>query len=541
MATDTAPVLVFGMDGADYDVVAEMIADDRLPTLKRLRDHGAFGPLRSTEPPVTPVAWSTFLTGVQPGRHGIYNFSTNPLRGGFRVESAAARGGTPLWRTLDAAGLRSSFVLVPFTYPLESLNGTMVSGYGGPEQPAVTPPEAAERIARTFPGLVSVRHPMRERYWEDFDGFRRRLIADVDELERLSIDVLDADRPDLFAVDFMSSDTIGHLAYHLRDPDHPAHDPAMAADHIGEVYTAVDAAIGRVIEAAERMLDCKVTAIVLSDHGMKPIHYTFQINQWLEDHGYLRYRKRSAQRISGLARIDSKLALRASWYPRVYDAVVPFGKAPADVNRTMRDVDRWRTDAYAYGTYGPVFFGEKTGRRTDTAFQERLIADLRAERSPLDGEPAFEVRRGSDVYHGPFAGKAPDLVVTSRDPRILVSASRRQFSSPWMIHDRLDPELSENYGFSGHHGPIGVLAAGGPGVGHGRLESASIADLAPTVLALLGVDAGEQLDGSVLPLFTPAGELVTATGGEREVSEQSVYSENEEAEIQERLRALGYE
>ena len=384
-----------------------MIAADRLPTLRRLRDHGAFGPLRSTEPPVTPVAWSTFLTGVQPGPPRDLQLLTNPLRGGFRVESAAARGGTPMWRTLDAAGRRSSFVMVPFTYPLEPLNGTMVSGYGGPEQPAVTPPEAAERIARTFPNLVSVRHPMRERYWEDFDGFRRRLIADVDEVERLSIDVIEADRPDLFAVDFMSSDTIGHLAYHLRDPDHPAHDPAMAADHIGEVYAAVDAAIGRVIEAAERIFDRKVTAIVLSDHGMKPIHYTFQINQWLEDHGYLRYRKRSAQRISGLARIDSKLALRASWYPRVYDAVVPFGNAPADVNRTMRDLDRWRTDAYAYGTYGPVFFGEKTGRRTDTAFQERLIADLRAELSPLDGEPAFEVRRGSEVYHGPFAARHP--------------------------------------------------------------------------------------------------------------------------------------
>ncbi len=275
-------------------------------------------------------------------------------------------------------------MLVPFTYPLEQLNGTVVSGYGGPEKPAVAPAAAAARIAAKFPSLVSVRHPMRERYWEDFPGFRKRLIDDVAEVEALSVDVIENDKPDLFAVDFMSSDTIGHLAYHLRNADHPAHDPALAADHIGEVYAAVDAAIGRVIGQAERIYGRPVNAIVLSDHGMKPIHYTFQINQWLEDHGYLRYRKRSAQRISGLARIDSKLALRASWYPRLYDAIVPFGKAPANVNRTMRDLDRWRTDAYAYGTYGPVFFGEKTGRRRDKAFQERLIADLQAIRSPID-------------------------------------------------------------------------------------------------------------------------------------------------------------
>ena len=530
------------MDGADYDVITEMLAAGRLPTLARMRDQGAFGPLRSTEPPITPVAWSTFLTGLEPGRHGIYNFSTNPLRGGFRVESAAARGGAPLWRILDAAGRKSSFVLVPFTYPLEQMSGTVVSGYGGPERPAVAPAGAAERIASKFPGLVSVRHPMRERYWEDFSAFRQRLADDVTEVEALSIDVIEHDKPDLFAVDFMSSDTIGHLAYHLRDADHPAHDAANAADHIGEIYTAVDAAIGRIIAAAERIHGGPVNAITISDHGMKPIHYTFHLNQWLEDHGYLRYRKRSAQRISGLARIDSRLALRASWYPRLYDAIVPFGKAPANVNRTMRDVDRWRTDAYAYGTYGPVFFGEKTGRRGDKAFQERLIADLKAIRSPLDGSPAFEVRRGSEIYSGPFAKKAPDLVVTTNDPRILISASRRSYDSPWMIHDRLDPEASENYGFSGHHGPIGVLGALGPAVTHGAVTDQKIANLAPTVLALLGVDAGEDLDGSVMPLFTPADDLVAAAPGEeRAVSDESVYSEDEEAEIAERLRALGYE
>ncbi len=133
-------------------------------------------------------------------------------------------------------------------------------------------------------------------------------------------------------------------------------------------------------------------------------------------------------------------------------------------------------------------------------------------------------------------------MVTSRDPRILVSASRRSYSSPWMIHDRLDPEESENYGFSGHHGPIGVLAAAGPAVTHGEATDPNIADLAPTVLALLGVDAGEELDGHVMPLFTPADELVAAAPGEeRSVSDESVYSEDEEAEIAERLRALGYE
>jgi predicted AlkP superfamily phosphohydrolase/phosphomutase len=534
-----APVLVFGIDGADFDVVEELLAAGRTPTLARLRDAGAYGPLRSTEPPITPVAWSTFLTGLRPAGHGIYNFSTNPFRGGFRIESAAQRTGAPLWRYLSAAGLRSAMVLIPFTHPVEDVGGVVVSGYGGPERPTIHPPEAAERIEAAFPDLVTAHHPMKERYWEDYDRYRRLLVDNVSEVERLCENVLEHDRPDLFCVDFMSSDTIGHLAWHLRDPEHPAHDPALAADHIGEVYDAVDAAIGRLIARAEQLYDRPVNAIVLSDHGMKPIHHVFHVNRWLEQRGHLRFRRRSAQRIPGLARVDSYMALRHRWYPGLYDRLVPFGAAPATANRTMRDIDRWRTDAYAYGTGGPVFLGESTGRRGDRAFRDRLIEELRGERSPFDGSPAFTVLPGDEVHRGRFADKAPDIVITANDPRILIDSSRRAWPSPWVRHEHLDP--SHNYGFSGHHGPIGIIAAAGPSVSHAAVDGAEIADLAPTVLTLMGVDAEAEFDGRPLPQFRPALDPVALAADDGTASDQTVYSGEEERAISERLEALGYE
>jgi predicted AlkP superfamily phosphohydrolase/phosphomutase len=534
-----APVLVFGIDGADFDVVEELLAAGRMPNVARLRATGAYGPLRSTEPPITPVAWSTFLTGLQPASHGIYNFSTNPFRGGFRIESAAHRAGAPLWRFLNAAGLRSAMVLIPFTHPVEDVGGVVISGYGGPERPSIHPPETAARIAAAFPDLVTAHHPMKERYWEDYDRYRRLLVDDVAEVERLCAHVLEHDRPDLFCVDFMSSDTIGHLAWHLRDPQHPAHDPALAADHIGEVYDAVDAAIGRLIARAGELFGRPVNAIVLSDHGMKPIHHVFHVNRWLEQHGHLRYRRRSAQRMRGLARIDSHMALRHSWYPGLYDRLVPFGAAPATVNRTMRDLDRWHTDAYAYGTGGPIFLGEASGRRGDLAFRDRLIAELRQESSPIDGSPAFNVRPGEEVHSGRFAAKAPDIVITANDPRILIDSSRRAWPGPWVRHERLDP--SHNYGFSGHHGPIGIIAAAGPSVAHTAVEGAQIADLAPTVLALLGVQAETAFDGRPLAAFAAALDPVALGAAEGAVSEETVYSGEEERAISERLEALGYE
>jgi predicted AlkP superfamily phosphohydrolase/phosphomutase len=535
----TAPVLVFGIDGADFDIVEELLAAGRMPTLARLRANGAYGPLRSTEPPITPVAWSTFLTGLQPSGHGIFNFSTNPFRGGFRIESAAHRSGAPLWRYLSAAGRRSAMVSLPFTHPVEDVGGVVVSGYGGPERPTIHPPEAAARIAERFPALVTAHHPMKERYWEDYDRYRRLLVANVLEVEALCEYVLESERPDLFCVDFMSSDTIGHLAWHLRDPEHPAHDPARAADHIGEVYDAVDAAVGRLIELAEALYAGPVNAIVLSDHGMKPIHHVFHVNRWLEQRGHLRYRRRSAQRMRGLARLDSHMALRHRWYPGLYDRLVPFGAAPATANRTMRDIDRWHTDAYAYGTGGPIYLGEASGRRGDSAFRDRLIEELSDEPSPFDGSPAFTVLPGEQVHRGRFSAKAPDIVITARDPRILVDSSRRAWPSAWVRHDHLDP--SHNYGFSGHHGPIGIIAAAGPSVSQEPIEGAGIVDLAPTVLALLGVESQGELDGRPLAAFSPAGDPVATSAADGAAIEQTVYSGDEERAISERLEALGYE
>ncbi len=74
-------VLCLGMDGADYGLVGELLEQGRLPTLAGIIRDGAYGPLRSTVPAATPTAWSSFLTGLNPAGHGIFNFSTNPNRG----------------------------------------------------------------------------------------------------------------------------------------------------------------------------------------------------------------------------------------------------------------------------------------------------------------------------------------------------------------------------------------------------------------------------------------------------------------------------
>jgi arylsulfatase A-like enzyme len=106
-------------------------------------------------------------------------------------------------------------------------------------------------------------------------------------------------------------------------------------------------------------------------------------------------------------------------------------------------------------------------------------------------------------------------------------------------HEHLDP--SHNYGFSGHHGPIGIIAAAGPSVTHEPIEGAGIIDLAPTVLALLGVESQGELDGRPLAAFSAAGDPVATAAADAAAIDQTVYSGDEERAISERLEALGYE
>lgn len=538
-------VLVLGLDGADFDLVGRLLDAGRLPALARLRRDGAYGPLRSTIPAVTPTAWSSFLTGLNPAGHGIFNFSTNPNRSPQRVESAASRAGTPLWRRLGAAGIRSAFVTIPFTYPAEPIDGVVVTGYGGPERPQILPPQARAVVDAAHPGFVTAHHPMAERWWEDFDGYARKLVEHVEQTADVCRLCLEHDPAiAVLCVDFMSSDHAGHLGFARLDPSHPAHDPAAAGDELVQVYAAVDRACGELIAEAARIWDEPPTAIVLSDHGMKPIYWTFHANRWLEEAGHLRFRRRSLQPLKGgrlneLAKVDQRLARTSGWYGRALDRVP--GLPEPDADRAFADIDFGSTRAYCFATGGQIFLGEASGALRDPRYADRLADELASIRHPDTGEPAFDVRRKEELYHGPYLGKAPELVLLPRDERIHVDSSRRAWSRAFERHERLDPE--HFYGYSGHHGLIGILAAAGPGIRPGDVPTGTeITQLPATVLRLFGL-AADGLDGPAIEaILEPAGaRSVDAGAAQAAPAGGSVYTPEEEARLVERLRDLGYE
>lgn len=535
-------VLCLGLDGADHELVRDLLAEGRLPTLGRLARDGTFGPLRSTIPAVTPTAWSSFLTGLNPAGHGIFNFSSNPNRGPHRVESAASRSGSPVWRHLGRAGIRSAFVSIPFTYPPEPIEGIVVTGYGGPPRPAVLPAEAERRILERYPDLVTAHHPMAERWWEDFDGFAAKLLDHVEQTAgvcRLCLEL----EPDLqlLAVNFMSSDFAGHLGWNRRDPNHPAHDPANAGDEVVQVYAAIDRACGDLIAEAERLWGEEPTTFLLSDHGMKPIYWVFHANRFLEEAGFLRYRRRSLQPLKGgrldyLARVDHRLARTKRRYARALDRL-PLPRPRED--RSFADIDFASTRAYGFATGGQIYLGEASGALNDPSAAGEVAEALAAIAHPETGEQAFDVHRKEELYRGRHLDRAPELVILPRDERIYVDASRRPWTTAFERHEHLDPASS--YGYSGHHGVHGILAAAGPGIRIADLPPAEITQMPATLLSLFGLAA--DLDGAPLEAIleepVAAEAPVDAAGAAN--AEGSVYSREEEERMIERLRDLGYE
>src|SRR5215510_5464616 len=128
-----APLLVIGLDGATLDLVRPWVAAGRLPVLADLMARGAWGPLRSTIPAATFPAWTSLVTGVNPGRHGVLDF-TERVPGTHRVRfvNGSYRRAPALWTRLTRAGRRVAVVTVPATYPPEPVAGVMVSGFDSP-------------------------------------------------------------------------------------------------------------------------------------------------------------------------------------------------------------------------------------------------------------------------------------------------------------------------------------------------------------------------------------------------------------------------
>jgi predicted AlkP superfamily phosphohydrolase/phosphomutase len=555
--------LLVGLDGADLSVV-HALGRARLPHLFSLIDRGAHAALASVQPPATLPNWTTLLTGVGPGHHGVFDFTT---RRGYRVRFTAGsvREAPTIAARLDRLGKRCACLYFPATYPPERLDhGVFISGWDAPvafsaDASFVWPRALHAQIAARF---GPERFDDANQFTTDDPGWHARLpdalCARIERRTRLCEWLLREQSWDLFAVYFGESDTASHHLWSLWDresPRHPAGHDTRAHDGLGRVYEALDRALGRLLDAAGGE---GVEVTVASDHGSGgSSRKVLYLNRALEHAGLLRMRRGSRADNGALAvlkdqalrRLPPALRERAfraasSALPSWLESRVRFGAI--DMARSALFSDELNYfPALHYNLRGREPLGTLAPRDRGRARRdvEAALAELR---DPDTGARVVRaVHAREELYDGPFTDRAPDLLLELELDRgysynLMPSATAPRGAG---VFRELEPhEYLGRKGRSlpGSHRPYGFYAAAGPRVrAAGRIEAA-IADAGATLLARMDVATPRNGSGRALPIL--GGDAAPRPQQPLPVVPVARDPEphDDDARVAARLRALGY-
>jgi len=505
-------VLVIGLDGVTFDLLGPWIEAGELPNLQRLMQRGASGRLRTTLPPISSSSWSSFVTGTNPGKHGLVDF-VYPGPGSYKVTmiNSTSRRTQSIWNWLNDAGRQVGLLGIPTTYPTEPVDGFMISGFlaPGPDSewayPRALKQELLEELGAFYlaPNERFRSTPMLGRFLDD-------LTVSVENRTQAALYLMRKKPWDLFVVVYWDTDMVQHETWRLLDPAHPRYHADEAAAHREEIlafHRKVDADVGRLLAELERQAGDDALVIVMSDHGFGPVHSFFLINNWLVKRGYIQFK-------GGPSTTAKRILFRLGYSPlrmfRIARALglgqlrrkVRFQQKAGLVNRlflSFDDVDWSRTKAFSIGSFGQIYIN-LAGTRPQgivqpgeeyEALKTRLAQEALALRDPRSGEPLVErVFRREEIYSGPYIARTPDLLVQPHGWKYM-AFGHADFGSSRLVESIV--------GLSGHHRPDGVVMLAGTGVLPGaHLKSASILDLAPTILHSLGVAVPQDLDGRVL-------------------------------------------
>ncbi len=542
---------ILGIDGGDFSILDPLFRKGRLPHLHSLVNTGYSARLISTVPPVTAPAWVSFMTGVNPGKHGLFDFFTAVENSYFRPFSSYLDIKTrTIWKILTDSGFKVGLINVPLTYPPEEVNGFVIPGmqYSMTGGGFTHPPELADKLGPDY------------RVGAEYDGSLERFVEDLKTVirERTALvrRLISEYELDVFMIVFKATDVAQHFFWRFYDDSHPAHDPVLAqkfGNVIPDIYREVDEAIGNLFD----ILPGSPAYAVLSDHGTGPQIRDFLVNRWLIREGYLTPRRileplwrfrypRLFWRLLHRMRVPGISAQPgAHWEKEVRDLIDPRQALYHDMLIDWKNTRAYFGNMTEQGIYLNVKGRQPSGIVNPGAEYERLRDEisekLLAYRDVESGHPVVQdVYRSENIYSGPWTDKAPDLVIHPDE-------------KGYLGHKYFYPKdvCVDSVRISGTHRMEGIFFLKGDGVTPGRrIENPEIIDVAPTLLYLLGLPVPEEMDGRVIneafsenylesnPVRTIQSEKTCK--GKSAADGEDVYSRDDVEKMSEHLKGLGY-
>ncbi|HEX9036461.1 MAG TPA: alkaline phosphatase family protein [Ktedonobacterales bacterium] len=436
-------VLAIGLDGVPYSFATRQAREGRMPNLARIFAAGTVSPLNSSWPFVSSVAWSSFMTGCNPGKHNIYGFvDRRPNSYDVFLPNSATMRREPLWTELSRAGKQVVVMNVPVTYPPRQVNGLMVSCFLSPSlEKATYPKELAGRLQQMgykIDADAAIARRSKKEFMAELHHVLERRAAVMFEL-------MDSEPWEFFMSHIMETDRLHHFFWEYMEEN----DPQWAPEFY-DFYTKVDDILGRVWER----VDANTTLIILSDHGFCTIRKEVYLNHYLREHGWLHLQPTQ-------------------------------GKPPsiADIAPTTRafSMDPGRVFINVRGR-------EPRGSVEPGAEYERVRNELKDAllemRDPDTGALMVErVYTREEIYHGDSFPNAPDLVVAPHRGYAFKGAMDRE-----QLTHKGDVLIGE------HTHDDAMLYVSGHDI---VKQSIAMEDVIPAVYKLMRVSQPDDLDGAM--------------------------------------------
>jgi len=538
-------VFILGLDGGSWNLLDRMFAAGIMPNLERLCDAGVRATLKSTIPPITPVAWTSLITGVYPGKHGVFGFvKMNADNSYFPLPLNRMDMQAPTVFDYYREGGRLISLNMPMSYPATKINGIMVTGMMTPLKGPVEqeyPLGTIDRLSRA--GISYVIDPKFDPGFCDvysavdrtFKAWHEAGVSFIERLSEIMRNRMQAARYlltredwELFQCVVVGTDRLQHIFWdRLYKDDGSAPDETLAT-----FYTQLDDQIGKLVDE----LNPEDTLLVVSDHGFVKHHGDFLTNEWLHQNEWLVGRTAKRSPLYLIKKVINSLGItRRKLMPLI-------GKQAADkIQFQAGHIDYERSQAYQSSPFGIRI--NLRGRETIgmveperfESLRDEIIAKLR-ELKDDDGQPLLSsVLKRQECYQGDACDDAADIVFTFRDDRNYAG---------YLSTFRTGNYLVDAPFKTGDHRVDGIFVAYGGNIKNLADElSFGIGDVLPTTMHLNGRAVPDLCDGRVLTeILNDPGTVKKDHDWQRFLPQKRNVrlGENQNDEITDRLKDLGY-
>jgi len=286
-------VCVVGLDGVPYSMLLELAKTGLMSTVARLIDSGHLHRMKASLPEISAVSWSNFMTGTNPGGHGIFGFTDfKPGTYDLRIPNFLDLKAETIWDTLGEHGLKSIVINQPSTYPARRINGVMISGFVATDLSRSVYPQNYFSTLEQMGYQIDVDTAK----VVDNPSILWQELSKTTSSHQKALNYFWDQDWDFFEFVITGTDRLHHflwLAY--QDKSHPYHQAFL------DFYQQIDRIIAKIINSFKKTNETEDSFFLLSDHGFTGIIQEVYLNTWLEKEGYLSFTTSSPKSLNDIS------------------------------------------------------------------------------------------------------------------------------------------------------------------------------------------------------------------------------------------------